>query len=150
MPDATANQAMLLGAADAMECVNKPVRIFLVTPVQLGFVGGFKGKGVNADLVQELGKILKAKNCKITEVHYYNGADENKKFVYSCNPDKTARTHLEKKEEKKKHYISVYKTKIYEECLEKVVRVLKSYGVADSLLDEVRNIGKEEQENAGL
>ena len=150
LPDATANQAMLLGAADAMECVNKPSRIFLVTPTQLGFVSGFKGKGVNADLVQELGKIIKAKQCQLTEVHYYNGADEIKKFVYSCNPDKTALSHLEKKQEEKKQYINAYKAKIYEECLEKVVRVLTSYGVANSLLDEVRNIGKEDYENAGL
>ena len=150
LPDATANQAMLLGAADAMECVNKPVRIFLVTPVQLGFVGGFKGKGVNADLVQELCKAIKAKRCQLTEVQYYNGADEIKKFVYSCNPDKSAMAHLEKKQEEKKQYINAYKAKIYEECLEKVVRVLTSYGVANSLLDEVRNIGKEDYENAGL
>lgn len=150
LPEVTANQSMLLGAIDAMECVNKPSRIYLVTPIPLGFISGFKGKGVNADLVQELCKVVKAKHCQLTEVQYYSGADKIKKFVYSCNPDKTAMAHLEKKQEEKKQYISQYKAKIYEECLEKVIQVLTRYGVANSLLDEVRNIGKEDYENAGL
>ena len=47
LPGATAKQAMLIGAIEAMECVTKQVRIFLVVPTQLGFAKCFKGKGVN-------------------------------------------------------------------------------------------------------
>ena len=143
LPGSTANQAMLIGAIEAMECVTKQVRIFLVVPTQLGFVKCFKGKGVNADLAQEFCKIIKTKNCQFTEVQYYGGANEIKKFVCTCNPDKSAMEEHEKKQEEKKQYISQYKAKIYEECLGKVLQVLTSYGAESSLLDEVMKIGKD-------
>ena len=143
LPGATTNQAMLTGAIEAMECVNKQVRIFLVAPTQLGFVKCFKGKGVNADLAQEFCEMVKTKNCQFTEVQFYGGADKIKKFVYACNPDKSAREDEEKKQEIKKKYKSQYEVKIYKECLEKVLQVLTSYGVESSLLDEVMKIEKE-------
>ena len=54
LPGATANQAMIRGAIAAVNCINSPKRIYLVVPTQLGFVGAFKGKGVNCDLLTEL------------------------------------------------------------------------------------------------
>lgn len=90
LPEAIANQSMLIGASEAIECVNKLARTFLVSPIQLGFINGFKGKGVNANLVQEVGRLIKSKKCHLTEVQYYNGAEEIKKIIYSCNPDKAA------------------------------------------------------------
>ena len=54
LPDATANQAMIMGAIDAAQCVNKPIRLYLISPVALGFANGLKGKGSNGDLIQQL------------------------------------------------------------------------------------------------
>ncbi len=87
--EVTANQAMILGAIDATKCVNKPVRLYLVAPTALGFATAFKGKGTNCSLIQQLYEEIKEKNCVLTEVQYLNGGDAMKKFIYSCNPDKS-------------------------------------------------------------
>ena len=94
--DETANQAMLIGAVEAMECVTKQVRIFLVVPTQLGFIKCFKGQGINAGLAQKFWQMVKDNNCQFTEVQFYGGADKIKKFICTCNPNKFVLEEYEK------------------------------------------------------
>lgn len=144
LPGVTANQAMIRGAIDALECINKPSRIFLVTPTALGFASGFKGKGPNAALIQQLCESISLKDCCLTEVQFINGADAIKRFVYSCQPSKAQMELLEKKQEEKRQYQgNYYKEKYYEECLTKVVQVLTERGVEQEIIDEVKGIERE-------
>ena len=135
--EVTANQAMILGAIDAMKCVNKPVRIYLVAPTALGFSTAFKGKGTNCSLIQQLYEEIKEKNCVFTEVQYLNGGEAMKKFVFSCNPDKSQIEAYDKQQDEKKKY---YKKIVYDECILKVEQVLLKHSVDKSILDEVRKI----------
>lgn len=135
--EATANQAMIMGAIDAMKCVNEPHRLYLIAPTTLGFVTAFKGKGTNCSLIQQLYEEIKKKNCVLTEVQFLNGGDAIKKFVYSCNPDKSQVEAYDKQQDEKKKY---YKKMVYEECLLKVERILLKHSVGDSILDEIRKI----------
>ncbi len=134
---ATANQAMIMGAIDATKCVNKPVRLYLVSPTALGFANGFKGKGSNVALIQRLYEEIKERNCRLTEVQFLNSGDAIKKFVYSCNPDKSQAEMYDKQQNEKKQY---YKEMIYKECLLKVERVLLKRNVDICIVDEIRKI----------
>ena len=135
--EVTANQAMIMGAIDATKCVNKPQRLYLITPTALGFATAFKGKGTNCSLIQQLYKEIKEKNCVFTEVQFLNGGDVIKKFVYSCNPDKSQVEAYDKQQNEKKKY---YKKMIYKECLLIVERILLKHSVDNSILDEIRKI----------
>lgn len=137
LPGATANQAMIHGAIDAVNCIQKPMRVFLCAPAALGYESAFKGKGVNSDLLQELFKMLLKKGCQVTEVRYTGGADLIRKHVLSCNPDHTKLDELNKKEQQGRDY---YRTKIYGECIEKVVAVLKKNHIDDSVIQEILQI----------
>lgn len=137
LPDATANQAMITGAIDAVQCVNKPLRLYLVSPTALGFVNGLKGKGPNGALIQQLCEIVKERNCKLTEVQFSGGSDAVKKFIYSCNPDKSQIDELERKQEKKKNR---YKKMLYDECLSKVVQILQENDVEKAVIEAIMNI----------
>lgn len=137
LPGATANQTMLTGAIEAIECVNKPLRIYLIVPTALGFASGFKGKGPNAVLIQQLCEVVKEKQCMLTEVQFINGGDTIKRFVYMCNPDKSK---AELPEKQKKEGQNRYKEILYKECIAKVVQVLEAKGVAKELIEEVKNI----------
>ncbi|MBE5869779.1 MAG: hypothetical protein E7294_00740 [Lachnospiraceae bacterium] len=128
LPGKTANQTMILGAIDAVECVNKPFRLYIVSATALGFAGAFRGKGVNSSLLQELLFLIEQKACYLTEVQFYNGADLIKQFIRSCNPNKTT---VKKKD---------YKQLIYEECLGKVERLLVQENVSREVIDRIRNI----------
>lgn len=134
---ATANQSMLMGAIEATKCVNKPLRIYLIAPTALGFVNGFKGKGPNGALIQQLCEIIKEKNCFLTEVQFKNGGVSIKDFVYSCNPNKKEVEHYQKKQEEKANW---YKEKIYRECLEQVEKVLVRSGIDNHIIDEIKRI----------
>ena len=131
LPDATANQAMITGVIDAVQCVNKPVRLYLVSPTALGFVIGLKGKGSNGALIQQLCEVVKERNCQLTEVQFLGGSDVVKKFIYSCNPDKSQIDKLERQQEKKK---SQYKEILYDECLSKVVQILQENDVEKTVI----------------
>ena len=137
LPGATANQAMIMGAIDATMCVNKSLRLYLVAPVALGFVYGFKGKGVNGNLIQQLCECIKNKNCLLTEVQFINGGNAIKKFVYSCNPDKTKVALFNKVQGDKKNR---YKEMIYNECLLQVEKVLARNGIEENIIKEIREI----------
>lgn len=140
LPEATANQSMITGAIDAVQCVNKSVRIYLITPTALGFATAFKGKGTNSVLIQQLYEIIKQKNCQLTEVQFINGGDAIKKFVFSCNPDKTQINLYEKQREKKQENRMKYKEMVYQECLEKVAQILRKNAVDTDLIEAIREI----------
>lgn len=141
LQEATANQAMIMGAVDAIRCVKKPFRIYLIAPTSLGFAAAFKGKGANVELVQELFQIVKEKEAALTEVQFLGGSDSIKKFIYSCNLDDLSRREDERKQEDKKNR---YKEIIYKECLLKVERVLRARGVAEEIIQEVYKIKVQE------
>ena len=144
LPGATANQTMIIGAIDAIQCINKPLRVYLISPAALGFVNGFKGKGPNGSLIQQLCECIKEKDCQLTEVQFINGGNEIKKFIYSCNPDKAKMSEYEKqqneKQKSKEMYREKYKESIYNECLLKVIQVLTENGVDNSLIEMIREI----------
>lgn len=135
--DATANQAMLIGAIDAVQCVNKPIRLYLICPTALGFVNGLKGKGPNGALIQQLCEAVKERSCQLTEVQFSGSADAVKKFIYTCNPDKSKLDELERQQEKKKNR---YKEAIYNECLSKVIPILQKNNVDKAIIDEIKKL----------
>lgn len=137
VPNATANQSMLMGAIEAVKRVNKPLRIYLISPTALGFATGFKGKGPNGALVQQLCEIIKEKDCFLTEVQFVNGGAAIKKFMYSCNPNKEEVAQYQKKQEEKSNW---YKEKIYREYLAQVESILVNRSVDKSIIDEIRGI----------
>ena len=137
VPNGTTNQSMLMGAIEAVKCVNKPLRIYLISPTALGFAKGFKGKGPNGALVQQLCEIIKEKDCFLTEVQFVNGGASIKKFVYSCNSNKEEVAQYRKTQEERGNW---YKEKIYRECLLKVEKVLVNRDVDNSIIDEIRRI----------
>lgn len=143
LPGATANQTMITGAIDAIQCVNKPLRVYLIAPTALGFVNGFKGKGPNGSLIQQLCESIKEKGCQLTEVQFVNGGDAIKKFVYLCNPDKSGLHAYEKQREEKQKAKKSYKEIVYNECLSKVIQVLAKNGVDNSLIEAIREIRPE-------
>lgn len=134
---ATANQAMIQGAIDAVDCIQKPMRVFLCAPGALGFESAFRGKGVNSDLLQELFKLLLKKGCQVTEVRFIGGADLIRKFVLSCNPDHTKLDRVIQKEQQGRDY---YRAKIYDECMEKVVAVLRKNHIDEAVIREIMQI----------
>lgn len=128
---------MIHGAIDAIRCVNKSLRIYLISPVALGFANGFKGKGVNGKLIQQLCECIKEKKCLLTEVQFINGGNIIKNFVYSCNPDKEKVALYNKVQEDKKKQ---YKEIIYRDCLMQVEQILRENGINDSIIKKVRGI----------
>lgn len=137
LPEATANQAMIIGAIDAIMCVNRSLRLYLIAPVALGFVNGFKGKGVNGNLIQQLCECIKDKNCLLTEVQFINGGNAIKKFLYSCNPDKAKVALNNKVQEDRKNR---YKEMIYNECLLQVEKILARNGIGENIINDIREI----------
>ena len=139
-PGATANEAMINGAIDATKCINKSMRLYIISSTALGFTTGFKGKGPNGALIQKLYEIIKEKKCELTEVQFINSGDAIKKFVLSCNPDKTEAGLYNSQQERKKEYKDKYIEMIYKECLLKVERVLIKNNVDFKILNEVKKI----------
>ena len=90
LPQTTANQAMIKGAINAVDRITMSKRIFLISPTQLGFVGAFKGKGVNLQYLQDLLSLIKQKQCQLTEVHFINGVDEIKRLLRPYAPNTKA------------------------------------------------------------
>ena len=117
----TANQSMILGAIDCAKRIQKSYRIYLVSATQLGFISGFKGKGINAALIQRFVEVIEEKGCQMTEVVYLNGA----KYIKEYLADKPLSSKTDKKEPKEKYYAvaigrepGIYKT--WEECARNV------------------------------
>ncbi len=133
---ASANRAMVYGAINAVECVSKPIPLYIVCATHLGFDGAFKGKGPNADLLQELFELVNQKGCSITEVFCPSGAELIKKYVCSCNPDQKQ----PKVKKNKEDYRDEYKRHLYRECLAKVKNVLEDAGVDKGIIDRVMEI----------
>ena len=125
----TANQAMIKGAIDAISRITMSKRIFLISPTQLGFLGAFKGKGVNSQYLQDLLSLINQKQCQLTEVQFINGADEIKRLLRQYAPNK--KVFDEKKD---------YKLIIYEDCLKNVVRVLERNMVDQNVIEEIKNL----------
>lgn len=125
----TSNQAMIKGAIDAVSKITLSKRIFLISPVQLGFIGAFKGKGVNSQYLQDLLNLIKQKQCQLTEVQFINGADEIKRLLRQYAPNK--KVFDEKKD---------YKQIICEDCLKKVVQVLERNKVDQGIINEVTSL----------
>ena len=73
----------------------------------------------------------------MTEVRFMGGADLIRKFVLSCNPDHTKLDELNKKEQQGRDY---YRMKIYGECIDKVVDILKKNHIDDSVIQEIMQI----------
>lgn len=90
---------MITGAINAVQYVNKPVRLYLVSPTALGFVNGLKGKRPDGALIQQLCAVVKERNCQLTKVQFSGGSDVVKKFMYSCDPDKSQIDELEGQQE---------------------------------------------------
>lgn len=140
---ATANQAMIIGATDAIQCINKPVRLYLVCTTALGLARGFRGSGPNGSLVQKMYELIKKKECTLTEVQCINCGDVIKEFVYSCNPDESKHSDYEKSKADKRKYKQQYKDILYNECISQVVEVLRTNNVSSYIIDEVRKIKPE-------
>lgn len=143
LPDATANQAMITGAIDAMNCITKPVRVYFISTAALGFVSGFKGSGPNSALIQQLYEWIKKKKCMLTEVQCINCGDTIKRFVYSCNPDATKLNEYDKTLEDKEKRKYQYKEFLYNECINKVIKVLRDNKVDNQIIKEIRTIRPE-------
>ncbi len=77
----TSNQAMLIGAIDCVKRIQKPSKVYLVSPTLLGISTGLKGHGVNGKYVQELCSILNEKECTLTEIKCFNIADQIKFYL---------------------------------------------------------------------
>ena len=140
---ATANQAMITGAIDAIKCINKPVRLYIVCTAALGLAKGFKGSGPNGLLVQQMYELIKEKECTLTEIQCINCGDTIKEFVYSCNPDKSKLDVFEKAKEDKEKRKYQYKEYLYNECLSKVAELLAMRGVDNRIIREIKKIKPE-------
>ena len=151
----TANQAMILGAVEAVKQIKRPDQIYLVCPTELGFLTGLKGKGPNADLIQELLTEIADRDCKLTEVYIKGGGEAIREYLYSVNPNRAANPNrgtnpnraanpnrsAEAAQVNKK--VSFWKERNYEECLEKVVAILEEHQVASEIIEEVRAVRAE-------
>ena len=135
LPGATANQAMIRGAIAAVNCINSPKRIYLVAPTQLGFVGAFKGKGINCDLLTELLGIVLEKRCQITEVLYINAGTEIRRFIENTKLAAMSKEAISAKKE-----VKDYRQVIYEECINKVVGILESKGIHGDIISEIKEL----------
>lgn len=132
----SANQAMILGALEAVKQIKRPDQIYLVCPTELGFLTGLKGKGPNAALIQELLEEIAERGCRLTEVYNKGGGEAIKEYVWSVNPDKGPAP-VNKK-------VNFWKERNYHECLGKVVQVLQECGVDEEIIEKVRAIRVEE------
>lgn len=77
----TPNQSLILGAIYCLRHIQKPCHIYSVAAIQIGYVTGFKGKGTNAKLIQELLGLIESKNCKLTEIVLLNGGKRIKTYL---------------------------------------------------------------------
>lgn len=145
IPDVTAHYAMITGIIDAVKCINKSVRLNVVCTTSLGFAGGFDGIGVNSALFQKLYELIKEKKCTLTEVQCVGCGEKIKKFIYSCNPDKSGRNEYDAKvlEKEKKKY--QYRAFLYSECISKVTKILTMRGVDSKIINEIKKIKPEEK-----
>ena len=132
-PGKTANQVMIIGAKDAVERILRPVRVYIITSIPLGFEKGFKGKGVNSELIQSLLAAVKEKDCQLTEIRFPGGSTDIKKHINEKNPDKTAVQTIEDKQ-------MWFRNHLYQECLIKVTEILKEYNVDEEVIRRVNEI----------
>lgn len=141
---ATANQAYIQGAIHAVRRITGSFRICIIVPTALGFEKGFRGKGVNGELIGTLYEEIAKRGCTLTEVRYLNGADVIKKYI-AQNADNTKYAdELERKQNekqnKKQNKKLQYEMKIYKECLVKVCRILEAEGIDNEILEKINKI----------
>lgn len=137
---ATANQAYIHGITAAVNLINKPCRICVVTPASLGFDKAFRNKGVNVALVLGLYSLVLEKGCSFTETVWINGAESIKRFINACSGIPEYMNEVDKKKEIKQGYKDAYRQKLYDECLQKVLKILKDNNVDSSVIKEVLEI----------
>lgn len=140
------NRAMIEGAIEAVGHVNLPKRIYIIAPTQLGYLGAFKGKGVNGERLQELFEKVKEKNCFLTEVCIASGGDMLKKYTgnsQNVKDEKCSKSYIENSinrnmaaSEKQNRY----KRMIYNECVSKVISILSKYSVDEKIINEINEI----------
>lgn len=141
IPKLTSNQVMLEGIIDAVKCVNKPSEICIVCFSELGFKKGFNGKGINGERVLKLYHAIKEKRCHLTVCYSMQNKNEIKKYILDANPDKEKRESiLKQQEDLRRARTRIYKQNIYNECLEKVEKILHDYGVEDTVIERIMEI----------
>ena len=133
----TANQIMLIGIKDAVDCVRMPMRLYIICATSLGFEKGLKGKGTNAEYVKELFDSVIEKKCHVTEIRWSDGSYDLKKYIYSKNPDRVSAKALENKQSEKQLRFKEY---IYRECLEKVITILEEEKISPTIIRKVKEV----------
>lgn len=137
---ATANQAFIHGAIHAVRRISKPGRICIIVPTALGFEKAFEGKGVNANLISSLYDEIVKKGCGLTEARFINGADIIKKYIAINSGKNDVVAEYNKKNTEKEDRKKQYKKMIYNECLNKVYRILIDEGIDEKIIDRIKQI----------
>lgn len=139
--DVTTNQAYIKGAIDGVKRISRDKRICIISATPLGFEMGFKGKGANGSLIQELCQEIRSKGCKLTEVRYIGHAAELKRFLDQVSGKPIRDYDAENKERKKKERID-WKKSIYVECIDKVLAIV-SDKVDEELISQIKKLPDE-------
>ena len=121
----------LAGIRDVIDRANPHINLVLITPAQIGFKGGFRGKGPNCKVINELLRKMKEKNITLKELYYPGGVDEIRAFLSQY-------TELSSKS----HYKSKSSKEIYNACIYDVLQVLKMNNVDSSVVGQVLELQK--------
>lgn len=132
-PGKTANQAMIIGATDAIARITRPIRVYIISAATLGFESGLKGKGTNAKYIQDLFVAVMSRNCSLTEVRFVNGTDVIKRHICGTDPSGKADKDLKNRQLR-------YKEIIYRECIDKATKILKDCGVAEGVISRIKEL----------
>ena len=124
---ATANQTFIHAAIFAIKQLSKPNRVCVITPTALGFEGAFKGKGVNAKLLNELLEEIVKAQCTLTEIQYIGGSNKIKNFIEKNSDGKYNHYDADKS-----NYAKTYK--------EKVIEVLEANNVDSDIIEMIKRI----------
>ena len=123
---ATTNQAILVGLSAAVGMIKKPSPLHVIAPCSLGFRQGFRGKGTNAEMVQNFLELVKEKGhtlsfsiADVDVIKGWVGKQAGKEFI--PKNEKTRRL-------------------AYEECIGRVVELLEDEGVNTDIIEKVRRI----------
>ena len=117
---------MLAGLSVAAGMIKKPSTLRVIAPCSLGFKQGFRGKGMNAEKVQNFLELVKEKGhslsfsiADVDVIKGWIGKQAGKEFI--------------PKGEKIKRLA-------YEECIDRVVELLKDEGVDAVVIEKVKRI----------
>ena len=133
-------ESYLKGLDAAIDSIKDGNRIILVNHCYIGIKNGFKSKGPNGEFTNTLLQKIKDTNCKFTECVFLGGAGKINDYIYQFTEQPERKVKKEKIHKKK---VGEYRVKVYNECIDDVINILREEKVDSDIIGRVIGLKKD-------